>query len=454
MLEVIGDLILKHAQKIGVDAVEAFLQQKSQKRIIIDKGSIKSISEHELSGFAVRSIVNKRMGFVSSNSSSNIEATVELSFQNAKSSLQKVSENFVNTKSITPVEKIRDNRLRDLTLDEMSDRIIAIIDSVESSKPIKNFAGSVYVETEERLVANSQGLWKREVGTRLLAELETAIQIDDFIDVGTSYQSTREMRQNWPDLFNSAIKNAYSQQGKKKLSLVKPRGIIFSSEAIAQILAFSLIPAFYLTNESAHCDSVKQRNFTKDIELSDDPTIPGALNTFGFDDEGYPTKPRTIVSKGKCKRLLGMNFACLDEPIRANYRGNCFRVASVSRESRSYSYPPVVSASNFILKSHAPVKDNILGYLSDGIYVKQITGAQDANYFSGDFNLTVTEAYEIKNGEITNPILPCFCSGNIYNILDDPSLILGSEAKKVPLTTTPLSIIPTECLTSRTTITG
>lgn len=453
MLEVIGELILKHAQKIGIDAVEAFLQKKSLKRIIMTKGTIKNVSEHELSGFAVRSIIDKRMGFVSSNSSSNIEDTVELSLQNAKSSLQKVSRDFVDSKSITQVKKIRDNRLRDITLEDISDKIITMLESIESSKPITNVAGSVLVETEERLVANSQGLWKREVGTRLLVELETAIQIDDFIGVGTGNECSRALDKNWQDLFNLTIKSAYSQKGKKKLSLAKPRGIIFSSEAIAQIMAFSLIPALYSTNDTVHSESAMKMNFTKDIELIDDPTIPGALNTFGFDDEGYPTKPITIISKGKCKRLLGMTFACSEESQKANYRGNCFRVASVSKDSRSYSYPPVISASNFILKSYAPVKDTILGYLSDGIYVKQITGAQDANYFSGDFNLTVTEGYEIKNGVITNPILPCFCSGNIYKILNDPSLILGSATKQVPITTTPLNIITPELLTSRMTIT-
>jgi len=263
LLEVIGELVLKHAKKIDIDAIEAFLQKKSIKRIEINKGLIKNISEHELSGFAVRSIVDKRLGFVSSNSSTNIEDTVELSAQNAKSSIQKVGEDFVDKKSITPVKKIRDNRFRDLSLEDMSDTIIEILKSIESSKPVKNIAGSLFVETEERMVVNSQGLWKREVGTRLQAELETAIQVDDFLSVGTSSLFTRELHQNWQDLFNSAIKNAYSQQGRKKLSIEKPKGIILSSDAVAQILAFGLVPSLYLTNESAHYDSVKKRKFAK-----------------------------------------------------------------------------------------------------------------------------------------------------------------------------------------------
>ena len=453
MLEVIGELVLKHAKKTDIDAIEAFLQKKSIKRIEINKGLIKNISEHELSGFAVRSIVDKRLGFVSSNSSTNIEDTVELSAQNAKSSIQKVGEDFVDKKSITPVKKIRDNRFRDLSLEDMSDTIIEILKSIESSKPVKNIAGSLFVETEERMVVNSQGLWKREVGTRLQAELETAIQVDDFLSVGTSSLFTRELHQNWQDLFNSAIKNAYSQQGRKKLSIEKPKGIILSSDAVAQILAFGLVPSLYLTNESAHYDSVKKRKFAKELELIDDPTLPGALNTFGFDDEGYPSEPRMVLSSGKCKRLLGMNFPCSDKSDRARYPGNCFRVTSMSKENRSYSYHPVVSASNFILSSRSPISDNMLGYVSDGLYVKKLTGAQDANYFSGEFNFTVVEGYEIQNGEITNPVLPCFCSGNIYTILEDSSIIMSSERKEISIPATPLNIIAPELLTSRMTLT-
>ena len=453
MLEVIGDLILKHAKKTYLDAVEAFLQRKILKRIEINKNQIKKVSEQELSGFAVRSIVNKRMGFVSSNSSNNIEDTVDLSAQNARISLQKVGDNFVNRKAITQVQNIRDDRFRDLSLEEMSDIIIDILKSIETSRPVKNLAGSVLLEIEERMVVNSEGLWKREVGTRQFAELETTIQVDDFLGVGTSYLISRELHQKWQELFNSSIKSAYSQQKRKKISLTKPSAVILSSDALAQILAFSMVPSFYLTNQNIQYDSIRKRNFTKELVIVDDPTIPDAMNTFGFDDEGFPSKPQTIVSGGKCKQLLGMNFACSDRSERAKYLGNCYRVTSMSKDSRSYSYPPVISASNLVLESRSPISDEIFGYLSDGLYIKQITGAQDANYFSGEFNCTVTEGYEISNGEITNPILPCFCSGNIYNILGDSSIIISNKAKQVPIPATPLIIMAPELLTSRMTIT-
>ena len=451
MIEIIADLILKHSKKLGIDETEAFLQKKNIKRVEISNGRIKQLFEQAKSGFAVRSIDDKKLGFVSSNSPSNIEDVVELSAQNARNSIQKISGTFNDRKIVTQVEKIRDDQLRELTLEEISERILEILNSIEKSKPVKKLDGKVEVEIEERIVANTSGIWKREVATRFKASIETAIQIDDFIGVGSSFLASRELESDWQELFNSSIKSAYAQQGKERLSLEKPKGIILSSKALAEILSFSLIPSFYITNESNNYESIRSRNFAKGFEIIDDPTFPGAQNTFGFDDEGYPSKSRTLLGNGKCKRLLGMNFACSGTNTRSSNYGNCYRVSNLSLENRSYLYPPTISASNLIVKARNSVED-LINELQNGIYIKEIAGAQDSNYFSGDFVFTTIEAYEIKNGEILKPILPCFCSGNIYKIFQDQNLIFGSNTLEIPITATPLTVLTPEIITSRMTI--
>ncbi|MFW9924835.1 MAG: metallopeptidase TldD-related protein, partial [Candidatus Thorarchaeota archaeon] len=82
-----------------------------------------------------------------------------------------------------------------------------------------------------------------------------------------------------------------------------------------------------------------------------------------------------------------------------------------------------------------------------------ISGAQDANYFTGDFGISVVESYEIINGELGKPILPFFCSGNIFKILEDTSLLLGKKKEEIIIPATPLSVIIPEVVTSRVTIT-
>ncbi|MCK5045167.1 MAG: TldD/PmbA family protein [Candidatus Heimdallarchaeota archaeon] len=452
MTEVLADLALTLAEKMKIDATEVFVQSKEIKKIEISKGLIKQAIEQEKSGIAIRSVIDDQMSFVSSNAANKINEILELSVQNAKTSTQKVSRNFVNRKFITPVQEIRDNRLRDLSLEDICDRVSEILSSIELSKPVKNIDGVVAIETEERLIANSEGLWKREVGTRLKADILTTTKVDDFIGMGSGHLASRVLQEDWQKLFNTSIKTAYDQRNRKKMTIGRPRGVIFSPESAAQILAHALIPSFHYTSGSHYYESFRNCRFNKNIVMTDDPTYPGAQNTFGFDDEGYPSKPRDVLSGGKCKQLLGMNFSCPELDKKEVYRGNCYRVAFLSNDTRSYVYPPTVSSSNFVIKAKKPLTEPLAQELNSGIYIKEIVGAQDANYYTGDFVVSVIEGYEIKNGEILNPILPCYCSGNIYRMLEDSSLIIGNQLQEVPIRSTPLNVLMPEILSTRMTI--
>ncbi len=452
MTEVLADLALSLAEKMKIDATEVFVQSKEIKKIEISKGLIKYAIEQEKSGIAIRSVIDDQMSFVSSNAANKINEILELSVQNAKTSTQKVSRNFVNRKFITPVQEIRDDRLRDLSLEDICDSVSEILSSIELSKPVKNIDGIVVIETEERLIANSEGLWKREVGTRLKADILTTTKVDDFIGMGSGHLASRVLQEDWQKLFNTSIKTAYDQRNRKKMTIGRPRGVILSPESAAQILAHALIPSFHYTSGSHYYESFRNCRFNKNIVMIDDPTYPGAQNTFGFDDEGYPSKPRDVLSGGKCKRLLGMNFSCPELDKKEVYRGNCYRVAFLSNDTRSYVYPPTVSSSNFIIKAKKPLTESLAQELNNGIYIKEIVGAQDANCYTGDFVVSVVEGYEIKNGEILNPILPCYCSGNIYRMLEDSSLMLGNQLQEVPIRATPLNVVMPEILSSRMTI--
>ena len=149
--------------------------------------------------------------------------------------------------------------------------------------------------------------------------------------------------------------------------------------------------------------------------------------------------------------MLGMNFICSPDGQQTPFLGNCYRVFYPTLEPRSYLHHPNVSSSNFAIRTKKPNK-NLIGELSDGVYIKEVSGAQDSNYFSGDFVVSVVEGYEIKNGEIVNSISPCYCSGNIYRILEDLSLLVSETSQEVQIPTTPFNVISPEIMTSRITI--
>ncbi|RLI69861.1 hypothetical protein DRO91_04600 [Candidatus Heimdallarchaeota archaeon] len=452
MMAIIAEEVLRRAEKEAIDAVEVFVQRKTLKKIVILKKEIKQTIEQEQSGVGIRAIVKNKLSFVSSNSAERINEVVELAKQNARASNQVVDHSFVNKRFITPVEGIRDPRLIDLSLDAACGSIIEILASMEDKTSIRNLEGTVAFETEERLISNSEGLWKREVGTRMKVSLATTIDENGIPTTGTARLISRKIEEDWQALFNASLKNASALSSRRPLSIGRPRGIILAPSAVAKIIAYALLPSFFNSGGTVSLDTLRAYRFNKNLQLIDNPTYPGAQNTFGWDDEGYPSKPRIVVSGGKCRRLLGMNFACSGSSSQTSFPGNCYRVNFMNIDNRSYIYPPTISSSNFVVQVKKGSQKDVLSGLSSGIYIKDVAGAQDANFSTGDFVVTVTEGFEVKNGEIVNPIFPCYLSGNIYTILEDPMLLLGRELKEEAIPLTPFNIIVPDLLTTKITV--
>ncbi|MBD3189352.1 MAG: hypothetical protein GF308_01845 [Candidatus Heimdallarchaeota archaeon] len=453
MLEVTADLALNQIKKNQIDSMEAFLQRKNLKTAQIIDGQIQQITEKELSGIALRTIIGQKMSFATTSVSKSIEELVELSAQNARKSYQYTSRNFVNNKKLTPVEGIVDNRLRDLSLEEITDNLITILGEIKDHPSVRKVDGFVHVETEERLVVNTEGLWKKEIGTRMNGQILTTSRQDDFIGVAPARVTSRLLQRDWQDLLNRSITTALAQKGRQKLSsMKKPKMFILSSAAFANLVAFTLIPAFYLSSVYKNQAPIRKCRFHRNLEMIDDPTVPEGQNTFGFDDEGYPSRPRVLLSGGRCKRFLGMNFSCPELSKFKTICGNCYRVSYLSLDSRSYVNLPAISASNFVIKAKKNAVENLPKNIKNGLLIKEVVGAQDSNYYSGDFVVNIVEGYLIEDGEITTPIKPCFCSGNIYNILNDSELILGMRAEEVLIPATPLNVITPEIATKEISI--
>jgi len=452
MIAIIAEEVMQRAEKEGIDAVEVFVQRKHLKKIDIVNKEIKQVMAQERFGFGIRAIVNNQLSFVSSNSVERINEVVELAKQTAIVSNQTVKRPFVNKRFITAVQTIRDPQIIDLTLEMTCDRIANILYPMEEIPKIVNLEGTVILEVEERLISNSEGIWKREVGTRLKASIFTTIKENEVISTGSANLVSRTLDENWRKFFQDSLLNASSLANRTQLSSGRPRGVILAPRAAAKIMAYALIPSFFNKGTNLSLKAFKNFHFNKNLQIIDDPTFPGGQNTFGWDDEGYPSKPRVLVSGGRCRRLLGMNFSCGEGDGQSSFLGNCYRVNFMNIDTRSYVYPPTISSSNLIIQAKKSPQKDLLSDLSSGIYISDVAGAQDANFSTGDFIVTVTEGYEIKNGEITHPVFPFYLSGNIYSILEDPTLLLGSEHKEVAITLTPFNLILPDLLTTRVTI--
>lgn len=451
MLEVVADMILTKAKPHKIDAIETFLQKRTIKHLSFTKGRINNISSKVLSGFGIRALKNNQLSFLASNSSENIDELLDLASLLATKSYRRVTRGFVTNNEITSVKKINDYRIRDISLNEISIDLEDNIKQFLDKKNVQNISGNVQIEIEERLVANSENLWKREVGTKMFGHVITTIKENTTEGIGSAFCSSRTFIQDWKKFFKKSYLTAKNQKNRIKLSNALSKEVLLSSKTLANIMAFALIPAFYNINLNQNKIPIRKKVFNKNLEMYDDPLYPGGQNTYGFDDEGFPTEKHILVSNGKFRRFLGMQFSSPTISRRDTYRGNCFRINNLMKNPRSYRYSPTVSSTNFTLMDNKSNKNTLEDIMEQGIYIKDIIGVRNANAYTGDFVLAVVEAYEVQNGEITSPIQPCFCSGNIYEILEDDTLLLSNKIQENSIPNTNFSVLAPEILTSRLT---
>ncbi len=125
------------------------------------------------------------------------------------------------------------------------------------------------------------------------------------------------------------------------------------------------------------------------MNITADATIPGALGTFGYDDEGTPAQAVTIVDRGIWKGVLsGRDSAAIaGVPAGGMMRGD------------GYARMPMVRMTNVGLLPGEGTFDEIVADTKDGIYMStNRSWSIDDRRLNFQFGTEI--AWEIKNGKL------------------------------------------------------
>lgn len=137
------------------------------------------------------------------------------------------------------------------------------------------------------------------------------------------------------------------------------------------------------------------------VSVVDDPTMPGRRGSYGFDDEGTPSRRNLLVDKG----LLTVFISDLWNAARFGGRptGNARR--------QSFRHPPIPRMSNTLILPGSEVPENIVRGTGEGLFVVKMGGGQ-VNTVNGDFVFEVSEGYLLKGGEVGPPVRGALLIGN------------------------------------------
>jgi PmbA protein len=150
-------------------------------------------------------------------------------------------------------------------------------------------------------------------------------------------------------------------------------------------------------------DKLGEQVFAPGIEIIDDPHAIRGLRSKPFDGEGVANPDITFVEDGVLKSWL------LDSTS-ARQLG----LTSTGHAARGPGGPPSPSATNFYLAPGEQSRDDLIGSVSDGLYVTEMIGF-GVNGVTGDYSRGAA-GFWIKDGELTFPVSELTIAGNLKDM--------------------------------------
>ncbi|MEM7617181.1 MAG: metallopeptidase TldD-related protein, partial [Pseudomonadota bacterium] len=185
---------------------------------------------------------------------------------------------------------------------------------------------------------------------------------------------------------------------------------------------------------SAFTNLIGTKVAADDITVIDDGTIPNLRGSIAIDDEGTKSARNVLVENGILKSYMmdRMNAKLMGTESTGNGR------------RQNYTCQPMPRMTNTFMESGKYSSDEIISSVDNGIYAVDFDGGQ-VDITSGKFVFSISEAYKIKNGKITEPIKGATLIGDgktaLKNItmmgndssLDPGSGTCGKDGQSVPV---------------------
>jgi TldD protein len=140
------------------------------------------------------------------------------------------------------------------------------------------------------------------------------------------------------------------------------------------------------------------------LNIIDDPTLPGQLGFYQYDDEGVAARPTRLMEKGVLAGRLHSRrtAAAFGEPL----TGHCV--------AEDYRYAPIIRMGNIFIEPGPHTFDDLLERLGDGLYLLDSMGGETSGE---NFTFGAQYGYEVVGGRLGKMIRDINISGNLFQTL-------------------------------------
>ncbi|MCD6403478.1 MAG: TldD/PmbA family protein [Candidatus Aenigmarchaeota archaeon] len=391
--------ILNEAMKRGADQAEVFFTTTKTFGFSSVKDKVKKGYYHQDSGFGLRVVIGKRVGF--SYGRNDVDRIVERALKTCKKSKPLEAEFSLpsRTKKGRGVFDESVESLDEKTSMEMVKRTVKSVKDVGSKVIEASFSYAV----EERGIVNSEGLENVEKASYFEIGVEARYRSSSFSD----FEYSRKFDLNPEKVGENAGKYAKDVERARMLK-EDVKKVLFHPNVLSGLLTFTVWPSFYADNVQKHRSlfegKLGKQVLARNITVIDDGTQKDGWRTYGFDGEGCKMKKKFLARKGVISSFLYDVYTASKDGV--DPTGNGMR-----SEFRSL---PRISLTNVMLKNG---KKSWEDFLEDRtVYVVSTLGSFLSNPATADFSVKIALAYYLENGKLL-PVKGNMLSGNMLVIL-------------------------------------
>ncbi|WP_406451899.1 TldD/PmbA family protein [Streptomyces sp. NBC_00876] len=153
------------------------------------------------------------------------------------------------------------------------------------------------------------------------------------------------------------------------------------------------------------------------VTVRDDPTVPGAVGSYAYDDEGTPAAPTTVIEDGRLTGYLTDQESAARLGTASSGNGRCTTVLQ----------PPLPRMTNTCLAAGTSSVAEIIADTEYGIYAEHVGGGEVVEA-TGEFTFRVTNGHLIEKGRITDPIQETTIAGSGSRMLADVDAVADDPA--------------------------
>ncbi|MEM4546765.1 MAG: TldD/PmbA family protein [Nitrososphaerota archaeon] len=407
--------VLRHAERLGADETEVYYSYSREMKVEINLGQVSSCRFSDEQGVGLRVVVNGAVGFSFSNNldRTRLEYVVDKAVRAAR--VSKPDEKWrglPSPKKPSAVLGIFDNRVCSVTEEELVDTAVAMLNAATNySDKVSAYWGVVVSGREKVSIMNSCGIDVSAEGTEMGCALGTVAKDGERVSPECSDFDFQRSHKIDPErvgreaarLAVESLKTADVEQGWKPAVLAHP--------ALSSLISYTFLQAISGDNvvreRTPYAGKIGEQVASSILNIVDDGTLEGGLNSFPFDDEGVPTQRKSIIDKGVLKGFL------FD-----TYWGNVAGVESTGNAGRAgYASLPQIAATNLVVTKGDVSPEKLIEEIDDGVIIWDVQGAHSSNPVSGEISVVANPCWVIKGGEIIGSARTAMVADNFYEML-------------------------------------